>query len=212
MANIIEFPVHVPDENIFRHKETRNLYGAWLGEERRSGHPKLGNFAPGRLGRWLSWCGVVALAESAEDLFDHEEPRWRLAGSSICKLAGRELDGEEMLANWQRFERSMLRRMILRTLREGYPFVAQLDLGMTQGGYEFTVEMLVLPFMDGERTVALVFLRPSYDSVTLVPGLLEQARLVSLRALDLPATEKLSRRNEEPAHVVPLFTANGGRH
>ena len=210
MSSIIEFPVRVPDEDIFRHEETRRLYGAWLGEARRGRHPALRAFAPGRLGRWLSWCGVAELVEEAGEPFADHRPRWRLAGSSICKLAGRELEGEELFAGWQRFERSMLKRMILRTLREGHPFVARLELGTTPGGREFGLEMLALPFVEGKRTVALMFFRPSLDTVTLVPEPLDKARMVSLRALDLPATtEPLRTRPLDPAPVVTLFGAGG---
>ncbi len=212
MSSIIEFPVHVPDENVFWYEESKKLYGAWLGLARREEYPGLGAFAPGKLGRWLSWCGVVELDDDPQDLFSQEKPRWRLAGSSICKLAGRELDGEEMFGNWERFERSMLRRMILRTLREGHPFVARLDLGMLPGEGSFGLEMLALPFADGGRTVALVFFRPSMDTVTLVPGLLERARMISLRTLDRPEQAlRPVERQRESAQVLPLFVANGGR-
>ena len=208
MSSIVDFPVRVPDADIFRHEETRSLYGAWLSAARRGRLPRLTEFAPARLGRWLAWCGVVEPAAGADDPAAEEAPRWRLAGSELCRLAGRDLDGEVVFARWHRFERSMLRRMILRAMRDGCPFVARLDLNMLPENREFGAEMLALPFADGEGTVVLLFFRPGVDTLTLAPARLDEARMVSLRVPDVPTVPEESREEAEAgptAEVLPLF-------
>ena len=203
---IVPFPLRLAEADVFAHEDLARLYAAWRQQMLTGEMPKLHAFAPRMLGRWMAYSGVVEVTPG-EPVYPGAEPRlrWRLAGSALCKLAGRTLDGTAALEDWYRFERATLRRMLMQLMEQHNPFLAQIRLDGMPG--EAQMEVLALPLDDPARgqTVALMVFRPFFDSGRVVPGRLERARLTSLRVLTVGAMEQ-DGKSREAAEVLPLFT------
>ena len=205
---IVEFPVRLAEAEVFAHEDLARMFAVWRQQLLTGEMPKLHRFAPRMLGRWMAYSGVVEAAPG-EPVFPGAEPplRWRLAGSALCKLANRELDGTEALEDWYRFERATLRRMLAQLMDQQHPFLAQIRLDGMPG--EARLEVLALPLLDParEETVALMVFRPFFAAGRAPPGVLHQARLVSLRVLATGAGRDMAQdAGKEAAEVLPLFT------
>ncbi len=207
-GKIVQFPVRLAEAEVFAHEDLARIFAAWRQQLVTGRMPQLHEFAPRMLGRWMAYSGVVEAA-AGELAFPGVEPplRWRLAGSALCKLANRELDGTEALEDWYRFERATLRRLLAQLMEQQHPFLAQIRLDGMPG--EARLEVLALPLLDPARkqTVALMIFRPFFAAGRVVPGSLEQARLVSLRVLTAGAEKRVPDGKEtEAAQVLPLFS------
>ena len=205
---VVEFPVRLAEAEMFAHEDLARIFAAWRQKLLTGQMPKLHEFAPRILGRLMAYSGVVE-AMPGEPAYPGNEPplRWRLAGSALCKLANRELDGTEALEDWYRFERATLRRLLAQLMDQGHPFLAQIRLDGMPG--EARLEVLALPLLDPVRkqTVALMVFRPFFAMGRVVPGALEEARLASLRVLAREiGRQEPDGKNGEAAQVLPLFS------
>ena len=205
---VVEFPVRLAEAELFAHEDLARMFAMWRQQLLTGSMPKLHEFAPRMLGRWMAYSGVVEAAPGAPAYPGNEPPlRWRLAGSALGKLANRELDGTEALEDWYRFERATLRRLLTQLMDQQHPFLAQIRLDDMPG--EARLEVLALPLLDTVRrqTVALMVFRPFFASGRVVPGSLERARLVSLRVLAREVGRQEPENGAaESAQVLPLFT------
>ena len=185
MGHVVEFPVRLPEAEVFAHADMARLYAAWRQAARARGLPRLRDFAPRLLGRWMAWSGIAETdAGTVEALYDGAVFRWRLAGSALCRLAGEELTRQVAFADWQQFERATLTRLLGQAVFRGQAFVARLKLN---GGdiSDAGVELVILPMRDTARgrDVALLVFRPDFPPESLMPSRLAEARLMSLRTL-----------------------------
>ena len=204
---IVPFPVRLAEAEVFAHEDLARMYAAWRQQMLAGKMPTLHAFAPRMLGRWMAYSGVVEAVSDGAAYAAEPVLRWRLAGSALCKLAGRALDGTAVLEDWYRFERATLRRMLAQLMEQHHPFLAGIRLNGMPG--EARMEVLALPLDDPARkqTVALMVFRPFFDAGRVVPGRLEQARLTSLRVLAAGASRPpTDGKGREAAEVLPLFT------
>lgn len=89
---------------------------------------------------------------------DHGQPvyRWRLAGTAVCRIWGKELTGHDVLAGWPDFEQQTMSSafdMVIATLQ---PCVARFR-AVNNHGAEVGLEFIALPIQDS-KTGALQIL------------------------------------------------------
>ncbi len=207
-GKVVELPLRVPEADAFEHEELARLYVAWRRFLLAGRMPKVTDFAPRLLGRLMAFAGIVEHGRSSEAPGVDTPLRWRLAGSLLCRLSGREISGEEVFHDWQRFEQATLKRMLAQTLGHQQPFLARLQTHLGDPMEMESMEMLALPLLDVARgvTVALVVFAPRFDTDTLTPACLDSARLTSLRTLSVETVIPQSAAHDgRLADVLPLF-------
>ena len=95
--------------------------------------------------RIVSW---LALLEPAPG---NRSYLWRLAGTGICRLWGRELTGREVLENWRPKDRECLMQALNGVVTAHQPFVARFGARSLDGD-EVGIEVLALPVLkEGRR-------------------------------------------------------------
>ena len=206
-GKVVELPLRVPEADAFEHEELARLYVAWRRFLLAGRMPKVTDFAPRLLGRLMAFAGIVEHGRSSEAPGVDTPLRWRLAGSLLCRLSGREISGEEVFHDWQRFEQATLKRMLAQTLGHQQALLARLQVHMEKPLEVDGMEMLALPLLDAARgtTVALLVFMPRFDPELVVPACLETARLTGLRTLHVDAGEAAARGDGRVAEVLPLF-------
>ena len=206
-GKVVELPLRVPEADAFENGELARLFMAWRRFLLTQGLPRVSAFVP-RLGRLMAFSGIVEHAGTPAPATAEADLRWRLAGSGLCRLTGREISGEEVFRGWQRFERATLRRLLAQTLEQQQAFLARLQIQLNSPMELASVEMLALPLLDGKRgmPVALLVLLPDEDPGIVAHACLETARLTSLRTLHVNAPETAATHEEcHLADVLPLF-------
>ena len=206
-GNVVELPVRVPEADAFEHEELARLFIAWRRYLLAGTMPKVADFAPRQLGRLMAFAGIIEHAGETGMPGPDAPLHWRLAGSVLCRLSGREITGEEAFAGWQRFERATLRRLLAQTLGHQQAFLARLQVYLGNPVEVDGMEMLALPLLDAARgtTVALLVFMPRFETDIVVPACLETARLTSLRTLQVEARETAALNDGHIADVLPLF-------
>ncbi len=213
-GNIVEFPVRLApaEADAFDHEDLARLFAIWK-QHVRTGHtPRLRDYAPRRLSRWLGWSAIIDVPAASLHDYDDEPPTWRLAGSALCRLAGSELAGRKAFDDWQQFERATLHRLLRQGASHFQAFLARLRLDdVRYDTADARLEVLGLPLHDDARgrNVMLLLCLPYFDADLVLPEVLASARLTSLRTLDngaCPAQSLLSEHGEgEGARILPLF-------
>ena len=82
--------------------------------------------------------------------------RWRLAGTAICGLLGREVTGSDLLDGWDRFEKDVIRRFLSGVSGTHQPALLRLRF-TTDRDQPIVAEMAAFPMMaaDGASTQVL---------------------------------------------------------
>lgn len=70
--------------------------------------------------------------------------RFRLAGSNVCALFGRNLTSSDVLLGWDAFEASILAAHFDKALTDGQPVIARMRL-LTDTGQALAAELVVMP-------------------------------------------------------------------
>jgi hypothetical protein len=198
-----------------KHPSTRELFDYW--NLRRAGRyaPERSDIEPGAIRRVLSDSFILAF----DPLADHP---FRLAGTRVCALFGRELKGEPFGHIWDEDSRS--------TLRDILTIVADEAVGIVAGATAHVadhppadLEMLLLPLAHRGRTHVrmLGVLAPLAPPYWLGTFPVERLALGSLRhlgtTLETVAAPRLVRRPADeppPRHLAPrrgLVVHDGGR-
>lgn len=193
----------------------------WVSEEVRTSQEETLLKAPGRM-LWRYWEALRAerTAPARRDLdlkhLRHLVPYlfiaeqgdsrggyvWRLAGTGLCSLHGRELTGSALLAGWDDFERSVIERFLAGVTTAHQKAVLGLTFESDRGQH-IEAEMLALPLTaaDGATTHILGGLFPSVDQElrhyeTLRPLEVRFARFLEAEAGEAPqiATPAQARR------------------
>jgi hypothetical protein len=160
-----------------KHSASRTLFGHW--NERRGirALPERGEIEPAAIRAALGDTFILG-AEPGEDL------RFRLAGTRVCTLFGRELRDEAFTALWDAGHQAAMRRLLATVGEEEVGVVAGAR-GRTPEGFSCDLELLILPLRhrgrSGRRMVGA--LAPLAAPVWLGSSQLDPPSLGSLRYL-----------------------------
>jgi hypothetical protein len=120
-----------------KHPLTRELYEYWNGRRGEEAMPERGDIDPGAIRRILADSFVLA-AEPGKN------PRFRVAGTKICELFGRELRGEDFVALWGQEAAPQIRDFVALVAGEGIGILAGVTMEAGDG-LACPLELLVLP-------------------------------------------------------------------
>lgn len=129
-----------------KHASSRALFAYW--NERRGSRsaPERGDVEPGEIGRCLGDSFILAFDAAAAHPF-------RLAGTRICGLFGRELRAASFETLWQEGDRAAVRDLVVAVADESTGIIAGAN-GRTEEGYGLDLELLLLPLRHRGRTHA----------------------------------------------------------
>lgn len=121
-----------------KHAASRELYAYW--EERRGERPapERADIEPGAIRQALSDTFILELAE------DGGSPTFRLAGTRVCALFGRELKGESFIDLWALTSRGSVTDLLAIAADESVGTVAGVTAQSTAGD-TLDLELLLLP-------------------------------------------------------------------
>jgi hypothetical protein len=120
-----------------KHSSTRAVFEYWNRQRAHRPAPERGDIDPAAI--------RYALGDSfmlAADFID--QPVFRLAGTRVCALFGREMKGELFAALWGQDSRETVEELLTIVTAESAGAVAGL-IGRTEDGNETEIEMLLLP-------------------------------------------------------------------
>jgi len=192
-----------------KHSASRELFAHW--NERRGARalPERGDIEPAAIRAALGDTFILG-AEPGED------PRFRLAGTRVCALFGRELKDEAFAALWDGAQQSAMRQLLAIVAEEEIGVVAAAR-GRTAESFTCELELLLLPLRHRGRPARRMLgaLAPLAIPVWLGASRLGPLSLGSLRHLaPALAAAGASRPAGSPGHE-PLRRAfvvyEGGR-
>ena len=192
-----------------KHSASRTLFAHW--NERRGARPlpERGEIEPAAIRGALGDTFILG-AEPGEDL------RFRLAGTRVCALFGRELKDEGFTALWDAGHHAAMRRLLVAVAEEEIGVVAGAR-GRTPEGFSCDLELLLLPLRHRGRSGRRMLgaLAPLAVPVWLGASRLEPPSLGSLRYLSetlepaVPSSAAVSFRREQPRRDFVVY--EGGR-
>lgn len=156
-----------------RHKATKSLYRYWRELLRTDAYgspvwPDRSEITPAAMRDWLGDVFILEAAGEGDDV------TYRLAGTRVCELFGRELARQPFSFAFEGADRAMARSWIATFGREGTPLLFASEATTTTGG-TCALETLVLPLGNREapeqkRAVGLTVVcdRPHWQSAAPV--------------------------------------------
>lgn len=120
-----------------KHSSSRDLFTYWDKQRASRPAPERGDIDPAAIRHALGDIFILAA-----DFVDDQ--RFRLAGTRICALFGRELKGESFAAAWGKDTREQLRSMLSEVIGEHTGLVAGVT-GRNAEGETVNLELLLLP-------------------------------------------------------------------
>ena len=173
---------------------SRELFGYWTARRGTRPAPERGEIEPSALRRSL---GDVFVLE-----FDRRQGHpFRLAGTRVCALFGRELKNEPFLSLWDEETRAPLAELLTVVADEASGVVASAKAS-SQEGWPLDLELLLLPLAHRGNTHARMIgvLAPLAPPFWLGASALGALKLGAIRHLD-PALETppAARRARPPA-------------
>ena len=177
-----------------RHEGTKTLFQYWdrLRDGRKA--PRRTDIEPADIKQHLADTYITETDARGEAIF-------RLAGTRLCAVFGRELKGFAFASLWDLRDQRVVARMMHGSLHQGA--VAVMDiLGTSGNGRQVSLEMIALPLQggaDGPRALGSIVAmeKPYWLGADPIASL----RLESLRSVD-PDVEPMFLRNR-PAVQVP---------
>jgi hypothetical protein len=192
-----------------KHSSTREVFAHW--SERRGVRlqPERGEIEPSAMRKSLGDAFILGMEPGAE-------PRFRLAGTRVCALFGRELRDEPFSAVWQETHRSSIRRLLALVIGEATGVVAGAR-GRTCESFSTELELLLLPLSHrgkpGQRMVGV--LAPFTAPYWLGSTRLDSLSLGSFRhvgaAAEAVAPSRLAALAGREASRPQLVIHDGGR-
>lgn len=173
-AAMAQIPSPKGESDTMRQKGTRLVFDYWNELRDRRPAPARGEIAPAALGRSLA--NVFILDAGGQPA------SFRLAGTWLGSVFGRELTGEPFAALFDRDDRALIARLVAAVAAESA--VAVLDLHATaEGGRASDLELVLLPLSDepGRILGAIHAYRPAFWHGAYPLG---PARLTGLRVMD----------------------------
>jgi hypothetical protein len=189
-----------------KHASSRELFAYWTARRGARALPERGDIEPGAIRRALGDTFILAGEAQAPHLF-------RLAGTRVCALFGRELKGEEFLALWSARSRASLIELMAAAAEDAAGLVAG-GVGRTPDGVPQDMELLLLPLSHrGERHARMIgTLAPLGIPYWLGVNRVAELTLGTVRHLDpafpAPAAARLVAGAEPRA---PFTVYEGGR-
>jgi hypothetical protein len=185
-----------------KHASSRDLYTYWNERRGKRPAPDRGDIEPGAIRTVLGDSFIVAY-----------EPRtahpFRLAGTRVCALFGRELKTQSFVQIWDKNSRSAVQDLLAIVADEGVGLVAGAT-GEVADGTKVELELLLLPLRHRGRAHARMIgvLAPLDPPVWLGTSSLVSLKLGSLRHVG-PAVETVA----APRFMgIPFLAArDGGR-
>jgi hypothetical protein len=120
-----------------KHPSSRELFDYWTARRGRRPAPERGEIEPAAIRRALADTFILALDARRDYPF-------RIAGTRVCALFGRELKSESLIALGETQTREAMRELILAVTQESVGIVAGLTAA-TAAGERLDLEMLALP-------------------------------------------------------------------
>jgi hypothetical protein len=120
-----------------RHKTSKVLFAYWNGVRRDQIAPQRFEIDPSRISRILPHTFIL-------ERHDAEHFCFRLAGTRICEIFGRELRGTNFLDGWEAIDRLPLLRLFSTLTRQGSAGIVHIEVAaLAEAGVE--CEVLLLP-------------------------------------------------------------------
>jgi hypothetical protein len=155
-----------------RHKTSKVLYAYWNGVRRDRIAPQRFEIDPSRIGAILPHTFIL-------ERHDAEHFCFRLAGTRICEIFGRELRGTNFLDGWEAIDRLPLLRMFSTLTRQGSGGVVHMEVAApAEAGVECEVLLLPLRHTRDEIDRVLGSFSPMH-----APGWLGYSPITSKRIL-----------------------------
>jgi hypothetical protein len=127
-----------------KHAATRMLFSYWDALRGERAAPERGEIEPGEIRHVLADTFILEIG-------DNQRCEFRLAGTRICALFGRELKGEEFVGIWNEDARDEARRNVEIVTLETAGVVAGL-VGETPSGASLDLELILLPLRHRSKT------------------------------------------------------------
>ncbi len=127
-----------------KHPSTRELFDYWNTRRGRRLAPERDDIEPGHIRRVLADTFIFAFDEGQGHPF-------RLAGTRVCALFGRELKGEAFMRLWAADSRPAVRDLVTVVAQELVGAIAG-ACAVSAGGGALDLELLTLPLMHRGRT------------------------------------------------------------
>ena len=137
---------------MMKHRSTMAIFGEWqrlaLGRDGFYRAPPRGAIQPRKLGRHLSDLFLAQTDAAGQIVF-------RLGGTRICTLFGRELKGQRLLSLWAERDRPALDEMARSVCALAVPALSRHD-GISLSGRSLRFEMLLAPLQAGDGGIGLM--------------------------------------------------------
>ncbi len=160
------------------HPGSRELFCYWERIRGEASAPPRAHIDLKAVKRIVSWLALIERAPASPAYC------WRLAGTGICRLWGRELTGRQVLEDWRHVERDTMRKAFDGVATALQPFVARFA-ARSLDGEEVGIELLALPVYPAARRQPqiLASLMPFREPVWSGECRLTSFRLSSLRVI-----------------------------
>ena len=122
-----------------KHALTRELYDYWNGRRGDEAMPDRGDIDPAAIRRILADSFVLAVEPG-------QQPRFRVAGTKVCELFGRELRGEEFMGLWGQETAPQMRDFVALVAGEAIGILAGVTMEAGDG-LACPLELLILPLL-----------------------------------------------------------------
>ncbi len=126
-----------------KHASSRELFAHWRDRRGARMAPERADIDPGAIRKALG--DAFLLGRDAD-----ADPAFRLAGTRVCALFGRELKGETFVAFWEEEDRPAVRDLLALVAEEMVGVVAGAS-GRTREGLRADLELLLLPLRHRRR-------------------------------------------------------------
>jgi hypothetical protein len=185
-----------------RHEGTRALFQYWnrLREDRPA--PRRTEIEPADIKSLLADTFILETDARGEAVF-------RLAGTRLCAMFGRELKSFAFTSLWTPKDQRVVARLIYSALHQNTVTVIDFE-ALSRGGRSLPMELIALPLMGGgEGPRALGSVVAAERPFWLGADPIVECRVESLRSVD-PSVEPVFLRNR-PSVPVPPLAAEYGR-
>ncbi len=200
-----------------KHSSTRGLFDYWNKQRGARPAPERVDIEPTGIRRELGDVFMLA-TDFADNL------RFRLAGTRVCALFGREIKGETFATLWDAESRGTIDDLVAAVTHERIGAVAGLT-GYAADGDEIDLEMILLPLAHSghARIRAIGALVPMVPLYWLGEKPVDALRLGALRPIGLDCGRPFGRRvslppaqqpdiMREPREILPPAQASHPRH
>jgi len=126
-----------------KHSSSRDLFAYWDARRGSQLAPERSEIDPGAIRQVLGDTFIIAVDARAGHPF-------RLAGTRLCALHGRELKGESFVDIWAPASRRSVRELVAVTAEESVGLVAG-AIGTAADGAQIEIELLLLPLRQRRR-------------------------------------------------------------